>query len=347
MRNIKNNFAYFAGFRFIAFVILCFGISNVQAQSPGQAHADDVSKTLNNAVISPFKGSETWGEYEVEFNRLALAEAGDIKKIFTVEGRLVSNIYSKPKAKSNLEVFRSYERELRTNGFNILSSSDGRGNARSLLWKLYGYDSANDLRKREYKSKVQDLITGYPSMLSQGSDYLAAKKEIRDKTIYVAIVLKNPSGSLSKYKNMYLVDVLEVANMEVGTVQITQKLLKSKIETEGRYAIYSIYFDTGKAVILPESRATLETMASYLKSYSDRQFYIVGHTDDTGSFGSNLELSLRRSTAVVSALVNQYGVNTNQIESKGVGPLAPVASNENDEGRTLNRRVEMVLKLKN
>jgi outer membrane protein OmpA-like peptidoglycan-associated protein len=307
---------------------------------PGTAHAQ--IKTL----VSPFEGSETWGEYEVDFEQLALAEAGDMKKIFKVEGRLISHVYSKPESKSTFEVFRSYERELKAGGFEILSSSEGRGNARSLLWKLYGYDSANDLRKRKYENKVQDLISGYPSLLSQGNDYLAAKKEIQGKTIYVAIVLKNPSG-LPKYKNIYLIDVLEVANMETGTVQITEELLRSKIEGEGKYIIYSIYFDTGKSEILPESKATLETISIYLKNNSGRQFYIVGHTDDTGTFSNNMNLSERRASAVVAALQTQYSISPNQIESKGVGPLAPVATNETDQGRKLNRRVELVLRLKN
>lgn len=298
-------------------------------------------------VIPPFEGSEHWGEYDAEFDRLALAKAGDAKKIFTVEGRLVSNVYSKPESKSNYEVFRSYQRELKASGFEILSSSDGRGNARSLLWKLYGYDSANDLRKRKYENKVRDLLSGYPNLLSQGNDYLAAKKDIQDKTIYVAIVLKNQSAGLPKYNNMYLVDVLEVAKMETGTVQITEELLTTKIEDEGKYIIYTIYFDTGKSEILPESKPTLETMASYLKNNSDRRFYIVGHTDDTGTFLNNMSLSERRASAVVNALQAQYGISPNQIESKGVGPLAPVATNETDAGRKLNRRVELVLRLKN
>ncbi|MEZ5427188.1 MAG: OmpA family protein [Pyrinomonadaceae bacterium] len=294
-------------------------------------------------IISPFEGSEIWGEYEIDFEELALAEAGDVKKIFTVEGRLVSSIYNKPESKSNLEVFRSYERELKAGGFTILSSD--AGNARSVLWKLYGYDAPNDLSKRQYENKVPNLLVGYPGLLTQADYYLAAKKQIQGKTIYVSIVLRNPSAGLPKYNQMYLVDVLEVAAMETGTVRITEELLRSKIETEGRYIIYTIYFDTGKSRILPESRATLETMAAYLKNNSGRQFYIVGHTDDTGTFLNNMNLSERRASAVVNALKDQFGISPNQLESKGVGPLAPVATNETDEGRKLNRRVEMVLKL--
>jgi outer membrane protein OmpA-like peptidoglycan-associated protein len=55
-----------------------------------------------------------------------------------------------------------------------------------------------------------------------------------------------------------------------------------------------------------------------------------------------MQLSNARAEAVVKALITKYGVSQNRLDSYGVGPLAPVASNETEEGRTLNRRMELV-----
>lgn len=316
--------------------------SAVKAQGDEHGRAEPASEAKNaNTLVSPFKGSETLAEYAVDFEKLALAESGDIKKIFTVEGRLTSHIYRKPSANSNFQVFRSYERELKAAGFTILSNSTDTQKTFKLVSKLYSKGN-NSIANRTYKT-VNNFNT---RNFVFGEFYLAAKKRIAGKSVYVAIFLNKPT-SFKYYDDAYLVDVLENSELEGDNVAVNVKSIQKKIEDDGRFIIYSIYFDTGKAAILPESTATLETMASYLKSNSDRQFYIVGHTDDTGTFGSNLGLSLRRSTSVVRALQNQYGVGSNQIESKGVGPLAPVASNETGEGRKLNRRVELVLKLKN
>jgi OOP family OmpA-OmpF porin len=69
---------------------------------------------------------------------------------------------------------------------------------------------------------------------------------------------------------------------------------------------------------------------------------VVGHTDSVGKIDYNMQLSNARAEAVVKTLITKYGVSQNRLDSYGVGPLAPVASNETEEGRALNRRVELV-----
>lgn len=288
-------------------------------------------------LVSPFQESETLGEYVLEFESLQLVEQADLKKIFAVEGRLISHIYRKPKTKSELEVFRSYENELKAAGFDIISASTDKIQNGYVVNQIYGKKN-NDLLGRKYKISLKAKKPNAGAVQFFSEYYLAAKKNAADKNFYVAIAIGR--------ENLYVVDVLEVANMETGTVKISEELLTKRIDNDGKFIIYSIYFDTGKAIILPESKETLETMASYLKNNSNSQFYIVGHTDDTGTFSNNMNLSERRASAVVNSLQTRYGISPNQVESKGVGPLAPVATNETDNGRKLNRRVELVLRLK-
>ncbi len=69
---------------------------------------------------------------------------------------------------------------------------------------------------------------------------------------------------------------------------------------------------------------------------------MVGHTDMTGGYDYNMDLSRRRAAAVVAALTGRFGVAAARLQPAGVGPLSPVADNTTDEGRSLNRRVELV-----
>ena len=79
-----------------------------------------------------------------------------------------------------------------------------------------------------------------------------------------------------------------------------------------------------------------------LKANKSLTLYVVGHTDMTGGFEYNVEVSLKRANAVVKALVNEYGIAGERLLGKGAGPLCPVGSNKNENGKKLNRRVELV-----
>jgi len=69
---------------------------------------------------------------------------------------------------------------------------------------------------------------------------------------------------------------------------------------------------------------------------------VVGHTDNIGDYVSNMQLSIERGIAVVNELKSKYSVNEERLRACGDGPTSPVASNDKEEGRALNRRVELV-----
>jgi outer membrane protein OmpA-like peptidoglycan-associated protein len=86
----------------------------------------------------------------------------------------------------------------------------------------------------------------------------------------------------------------------------------------------------------------IDKLAEFLADNPERVVLIEGHTDDVGSVTSNLDLSLRRSTAVQEALVAK-GIDVNRLLIKGYGEAYPVASNSDAGGRQRNRRVEIVI----
>jgi OmpA-OmpF porin, OOP family len=117
--------------------------------------------------------------------------------------------------------------------------------------------------------------------------------------------------------------------------------LSASIAATGKAAVYGIYFDTGKSVVKPESDAALAEITKLLKQNPSLALYVVGHTDTAGELSYNLKLSADRAEAVVKALAGK-GVAASRLKSAGVGPYCPVASNQSEEGKAKNRRVELV-----
>ena len=111
---------------------------------------------------------------------------------------------------------------------------------------------------------------------------------------------------------------------------------------KGHVALYGIYFDTDKAVVKPDSRPTLEEIAKLLRAQPQLNVVIVGHTDSQGGHDYNMDLSRRRADAIAAELAKSYQIGRTRLRTAGVGYLAPVASNASQDGRALNRRVELV-----
>lgn len=114
------------------------------------------------------------------------------------------------------------------------------------------------------------------------------------------------------------------------------------LKANGHVAVEGIYFDTAKAVVKPESTPALQEVARLLAADPSLKLWVVGHTDSVGSVDANMSLSRARAEAVVAALTSAHGVAPARLRGYGVGPLAPVASNDAEPGRAKNRRVELV-----
>lgn len=103
-----------------------------------------------------------------------------------------------------------------------------------------------------------------------------------------------------------------------------------------------VLFDFDRYELRDGARRTVERIAEFLGEYEERQVLIEGFTDSTGSREYNMGLSERRANAVRQALINE-GVGERRIRMRGYGPDYPVASNDNEAGRQLNRRVEVII----
>ncbi len=105
------------------------------------------------------------------------------------------------------------------------------------------------------------------------------------------------------------------------------------------FILEGVYFETGRAVLLPESFAALNAVVSQLLSAPATEFEVSGHTDNLGFAQFNLKLSLARAQAVANYLI-QKGVAADRLKVAGYGSERPIVSNATAEGRSQNRRVE-------
>jgi len=136
----------------------------------------------------------------------------------------------------------------------------------------------------------------------------------------------------------FLITIIEVKSMKQDIVMTMQEA----IESDGKATIYGILFDVAKSTIKPESDAALKQITDYLNKFPEVKIIIVGHTDITGSFQSNITLSKERAESIKTYLITNGKIDKSRLQSDGVGPLCPVSTNSTDDGRKLNRRVEIV-----
>jgi len=287
----------------------------------GLITAQDAAGSKDHSLISRYPGSvingysqKAFDEYELPLSKVA---DGKYEKTQHLEGKVTAIYYVAPEGRSALEIYRNYESALKNAGFQELFTCA---------------KTCGDPPPRGYYP-LDDAFGNY----SVDTRYLAAKMTRAVGDVYVALWVYDSSFDLKTF-----LAVVEVKPMETGLVTVNAASLASDITRTGHASVYGIYFDTGKADVKPESDATLKEIAKLLQQDAKLKLYVVGHTDNVGMLASNMDLSKRRGDAVVAALATKYGVPGARLSAQGDGPTAPVSSNDTEEGRAKNRRVELV-----
>jgi outer membrane protein OmpA-like peptidoglycan-associated protein len=235
-----------------------------------------------------------------------------------LEGEVQKRTYAIPEGRSALEVFRNYKHELDATGWTTLW--EGKGEALG-FWFAKAWDDIGD------GSSANQYFAFSPNAML----YWAGKIERGDGTYHASLVV-----------TIVQLNTVRAGMMEKKMTVVNADKIQSDIRAEGRIAFYGIFFDFDKAELKSESEAQLAEMALFLKTHADTRVFVTGHTDNKGTLDYNLSLSDRRAKAVVTRLSSRYGISADRLVPRGLGQLAPLASNDTEAGRAKNRRVEMV-----
>jgi OOP family OmpA-OmpF porin len=331
---------------------------------PAEAMAQmkDVSGSNDPAGIKRYEGSSIIGYDFRKFDSVDIL-LGPVKrggpgertkltptKTQRVEGQATRLLYVVPEGRSPLEVARNYEQELQQAGFQTLyrcARAECGTQADGLLGEYHLYPIEKRLSQTPPKGTgpAPGQVSEYALNGAKDQQYLALKRAGPQGEAYASVYVA--TGNFRVHKETFgraivLLDVVETMPMEARMVTIDAAAMAKGIATTGRIALYGIYFDTDKTDLKPESAPTLKEIAALLKQDPALTLHVVGHTDNVGGHDYNMDLSRRRAAAVVAALTSQHGVDVKKLKPAGVGPLAPVTPNDTDEGRSKNRRVELV-----
>ncbi len=295
------------------------------ALGPGAAQA------AVQTFIKPYPGSTVHSTWTHKFDRVMLpagkvhfdnkTQTDVVAKTIEVKGRLTYVDYETPEDRGGFEVLENYKQGLARAGFKILFSCYAAACSK-------GGDVGYVLNRDQFGDDP-------PQVGSDQTGYLTAKLARPEGDVYATVIVDGNNHATD-------VAIVEAKPMQTGMVKVDAKALLNDIDRTGHAAIYGIYFDTNKATVKPASKQALVAIAKLLKTRPKLKLYVVGHTDNVGTFDYNMGLSKRRAEAVVAVLVKQYGIASGRLRAAGVGPLAPVLANTTEAGRARNRRVELV-----
>ena len=177
-----------------------------------------------------------------------------------------------------------------------------------------------------------EQVTGERDQLTQGLNEARGQlEELRRQKAAAEARAATFRGLVAKLRSM----------IDAGTIKVTIR--------NGRMLITlpnDVLFDSGKKKIKPEGQTALATVAQALSGIADRRFLVAGHTDNvpinTPRFRSNWELSTARAVEVTKLLIIS-GMRPQVVAAAGYGEFDPVASNDSPEGKSQNRRIEIII----
>jgi outer membrane protein OmpA-like peptidoglycan-associated protein len=300
----------------------------------------DAKGTRDHPVIGRFEGAvilagevRNFDERVIQSARLgdndtALGPANSV----TRSGAITSLVYEAPGTASSVEIAANYRARLEALGYKPLYACDTAA--------CPGFGPVNRVVRLTFADPAFGLW-GFRGGYGRNPRYLLMEKDDGGSRSTVALVVGEAgiAGDAPRYALL----VVDQTAMKTDQITVpTTKAITAAFGTEGSIALYGIYFDTGSAMIQPESAPTLRAIAALMNEQPGLALIVVGHTDNTGDFAANIALSQARAAAVAAALTREYKVAASRLTAFGAGMAAPAAPNATEAGRTRNRRVEIV-----
>jgi OOP family OmpA-OmpF porin len=303
----------------------------------------DISGSKDPPGMKRYEGSELIGYRQPKFDEFLLPlgpptsqNPPKYEKSLETEGLVSRYTYVAPAGRTATELLRNYKLEFERLGIISLYEKgvSDRGWFGPTLTPIAVEDKIGDILT--YNQDQERVIVG--------------KSKDDSPTYYYVFVTTYRDGgmpdrlraSVAKDRALAELVVISPEKMESKMAFVNAGDMSKSLADSGKIALYGIYFDTDKDSLRPDSQATLQEIAKLLTAQPKLDVEVVGHTDNQGKPEYNLDLSRRRAAAVVRELESKYGITVGRLGSFGCGFYSPIASNDSEDGRAKNRRVELV-----
>lgn len=298
-----------------------------------KAEEKDAKGTSDHPLIERFPGSYIKSAGVSDFESYPLI-TGQYRKhipVQQVEGRVTTLNYRINRSVGTYAVHKNYMNALTNAGFEVIYECEAKNCGNYILRDNY----KDTIFSKRYDSDIYN-------MTKKKNFYLfTAQKEMPSGKVYT---------SMYSYQNRaeddveLVVDIIEEKDISHTPLNIDSDSLGKEIKATGSVSLYGIEFDFDDHTIKPSSKPQLDEIADFLKKSEQVSLYVVGHTDNKGSFSYNQDLAARRAREVVNTLIRDYSIGKGRLQAVGVGPVAPLAANDSEGNMQRNRRVELVLK---
>jgi chemotaxis protein MotB len=223
-------------------------------------------------------------------------------------------------------------------------------NVRSQITDLEQKHASGSASAQEEIAKLQQQAS---AMEAEATKIVAEREQLRQEQARLAAKLEQEQAAK------------EAKEAEIARLTQTQEELSKSLKDEiskGNITIQQVrdrltinmvdrvLFDSGQAQVKPAGQNVLKQVSDILKTVTDKQIRIEGHTDNVpisaklqSRYKTNWELSTARATTVVRYLIDQGSVDRQHLSAVGYADTQPHASNDTEEGRSANRRIEIVL----
>ena len=311
--------------------------------SPFVNAGQDLNGSHDSEVLGRIPGSYISTFFQSDYDELNLplsANSYESPKTFTkkeISGRQELIIYTVPEEVSNsvARIYKSVLDSAKNKKINVLfSCKSWKEECGYFFPKEFTTNSRNQEVKSAYRYGLGNSYN-YDSSSAEFGVIVGETKLKGRKTYFLSIIGKSNWDTSIQYSY----EIITAGELEA--IELSEPGMRLEIEEHGRVVLSGLFFDNATASLKPESAPALEVIARYVLQ-NPRPYLVVGHTDYNGDFLMNQSLSESRANNVVKALIEHYGIKASQLRALGVGYAAPHTSNQTEEGRAKNRRVELV-----
>ena len=265
------------------------------------------------------------------------------KHIATAEQLLATDRYKRNEAKTNAK-----EAEYQALHAEYIANLAAKMKEEDNGYELLIVDSEKPLTTLNEKiDKVAHFDKGYDASTKNIEDYFASVNELKATIADQEKQIAKLEANLSKYSGVERELQLKMAQEEkIKSISKTFTESEAQVLQDGDNVIIRLYgltFPSGQSTIKPEYFGLLKKVQNGIEIFDNSKVSVQGHTDSRGSNDLNMKLSEERSAAVKEYLAANMPSLKGRITSKGYGKERPIASNETEEGRAKNRRIDIVI----